>query len=130
MKSLCLFFLICVPCTLAATRTGIKGTVEDVHGVAVSAGLKPRVLVHWDASGSHIGLKSNVGIRRDIVVDTDSTGRFLVELPPGFYDIFVSAFAFSPACRKVRVRSGEVIIFDAKLRPDPLVSKELADRPF
>jgi len=130
MKRLCLLLLFCAPCALGAPKTGIVGTITDENGAALSGHLATRVLVHWDASGSDTGLKSNAGIPKDIVVEVDSTGHFEVTLPPGFYDVFVSAMAFSPKCRKVRVRAGEVVTFDAKLRIDPLVSRELADKPF
>lgn len=127
---LCLFFPLSVLSNPAAIKSGIAGTVTDIHGVALPAGLKVRILVHWDASGADIGLKSNVGIASDVSVDTDDRGAFATELPPGFYDVFVSAFSFSPTCRKIRVRPGEVVTFNPRLNVDPLVTRELADRPF
>jgi hypothetical protein len=53
------------------------------------------VVVHWDSSGSNY-LKDNLGIKQEIAATTDSTGHFSVELPPGFYDVFVTAMAFTP----------------------------------
>jgi hypothetical protein len=133
MKSLvkfCLLLLVSVSCIAAPAKTGIRGTVTDTHGVVLPAGLKARVFVHWDSSGADTGLKSNVGISKDISLEIDSHGQFEVELPPGFYDIYVSAFSFSPTCRKIRIKLGGMITLNPKLEVDPLVTKELADRPF
>jgi len=119
-----------MPHASESNDTGLRGMVTDIHGVAIGTGLKPKVFIHWDASGANVGLKSNVGVSADLSVETDSAGRFLVNLPPGFYDVFVSAFAFSPTCTKIRIKTGELVNFNPKLRVDPLVTKELADRPF
>ena len=48
------------------------------------------VIVHWDPSGSKY-LKDNLGIKQDIASTTDSSGHFSLDLPPGFYDVFVTA---------------------------------------
>jgi hypothetical protein len=114
----------------ATPKTGLYGTVSDIHGVAVPKALKPRIVIRWDESGTNIGLKSNVGIPTDAFVETDSTGRFQADVPPGFYDVFVSAFGFAPACRKVRIRPGQVLAFNPKLDISLTVQKELADKPF
>lgn len=98
--------------------------VVDSEGAAIRGAY---VLVHWDASGAETGLKDNVGIKHDLAIETDGEGRFSAQLPPGFYDIFVSASAFSPDCRKIRVKQGETAIFETRLKVDPLVSKEIAD---
>jgi hypothetical protein len=55
-------------------------------------------------------------------------GQFESEVPPGFYDVFISAMGFSPQCRKMRVKLGQMARYDAKLKADPLVTKELGDR--
>ena len=85
-----------------------------------------RVLVHWDSSGSTVGLSDNIGIKRDEIVVTDASGKYSANVPPGFYDVFVSAMAFAPAATKVRVKTGTPATFNTKLNVDPLVSKELA----
>jgi hypothetical protein len=105
----------------------LSGRVTDSHGVTISDAY---LIVHWDASGSDIGLNSNVGLREDLSVRLDKTGVYSVEVPSGFYDVFVSAPAFEPYCRKVRLRSGESQTLNPKLTVSLLVSKELADRPF
>ena len=88
---------------------------------------KARVLVHWDPSGSTAGLTDNIGTTQDISVVTDSGGNYLASVPSGFYDVFVSAMAFTPTAAKVRLKQGERTTFSAKLRADPLVTKELGD---
>ncbi len=55
---------------------------------------------------------------------TDTSGGYSANLPAGFYDVFVSAPAFTPIAAKVIVK-GEKTMFNAKLYVDPLVSKEI-----
>jgi hypothetical protein len=86
------------------------------------------VLIHWDPAGSTVGLDSNVGIRRDLVLTTDHRGGFAAELPSGFYDVFVSATAFTPTCRKIRLKGAAHSKFRFRLAVDPNVVSELGDK--
>jgi len=65
--------------------------------------------------------------RQDLTLETGPRGEFGAELPPGFYDVFVAASAFSPDCRKVRIKPGEVVTYNPSLKVDPLVASELGD---
>jgi hypothetical protein len=85
------------------------------------------LVVHWDSSGSTVGLSGNVGINNDPFLKTDASGHFATELPPGFYDVFVSARAFTPLCRKIRIRTGETFTYNPRLNVDPLVIQEIGD---
>ncbi len=105
----------------------LSGKVTDSHGATIPGVC---LIVHWDPSGSDVGLDSNVGLRQDLNVRVDKTGVYSVEVPPGFYDVFVSSPAFEPFCRKVRLRPGESETLDSKLAVSLLVTKELADKPF
>jgi hypothetical protein len=71
-------------------------------------------------------LADNLGIKTDVVVSTDSEGRYSAAIPPGFYDVFLSATVFTPTAAKVRVKAALPATYDSKLRVDPLVSRELA----
>jgi hypothetical protein len=84
-----------------------------------------RVLVHWDSSGSTVGLTDNIGTQQDVIVVTDTNGQYSANVPAGFYDVFVSAMAFSPTAARVRVKQGRNLTFTARLRVDPLIEKEL-----
>jgi hypothetical protein len=106
------------------TQASLQGTVSDSSGAAIPAAL---VMVHWDSSGSRTGLKDIVGISSDVILKADSKGFYSASIPPGFYDVFVSSPAFSPQCRKVRVRQDQVIVYSPKLEVDPLIVKELGD---
>jgi len=108
-------------------KAKLLGRVTDSHGVTIPGAA---LIVHWDPSGSDIGLDSNVGLREDLNVRVDKTGIYSIEVPPGFYDVFVSSPAFEPLCRKVRLRPGGSETFNPKLAVSLLVSKELADKPF
>jgi hypothetical protein len=54
-------------------------------------------------------------------------GEFAIELPPGFYDVMISANAFSPECHKMRIHANEFALDNVKLKADPLITKELGD---
>jgi len=115
------FSVLLLLAAVSARAATLSGTVRDSQG-AVIAGA--HVVVHWDPSGSNY-LKDNIGINQDIVATTDSNGRFSVDLPPGFYDVLVTAMAFTPHCDKVRVKEKEPRTYEVKLKVSPLTSKEL-----
>lgn len=115
---------LCVACGLAEPMVALQGTVTDSEGAAVG---RAYVRIHWDASGATVGLIDNVGIKHDLVLLTDERGRFIINIPPGFYDLFVSAEGFSPECRKVRLRTTLTGSYKISLRADPLIIKELGD---
>jgi Carboxypeptidase regulatory-like domain len=102
----------------------LSGTVVDSEGAAIGNAL---VIVHWDGSGSRTGLEDNRRIKEDIRARTDKEGRVNLDLPPGFYDVFVASTAFSPTCLKVRVKTGKPATFKVQLKFDPLVCKETCD---
>jgi len=115
--------LLCACYAMADSPAGkLRGVVTDDSGGRID---RARILVHWDRSGADVGLTSNVGIANDLWLDTNRMGEFATELPPGFYDIFVSTTSFSPYCRKIRVKPGESATFDLELVVNPLVTKEL-----
>ena len=99
----------------------LTGTVRDSEGAVIA---RAQITVHWDLAGSKV-LTTNVGIANDVTARTDEEGRFRLDLPPGFYDVFVSAMAFSPHCTKVRVL--RPVRLNLKLRADPIVTKEIGD---
>jgi hypothetical protein len=105
-----------------AGKVLVQGVVTDSAGALLT---NAQLVVHWDASGVQAGLKTNVGIPEDRFLKTDTHGAFYAEIPPGFYDVFVTAPGFSPDCRKIRLKAGENAIFNSKLQTDPLVAKEL-----
>ncbi len=105
-------FLTCISLLAAQQRSAISGHINDSQGAAIA---NARVIVHWDSSGSAVGLKDNVGIRHDVVVTTDASGKYSVGVPAGFYDVFVSAIAFTPTAAKVRVKQGQQTGYNSTL---------------
>lgn len=103
-------------------ESAINGQITDSEGAVIA---NPRVLIHWDSSGSTVGLRDNMGISHDVTVVTENSGRYSADVPAGFYDVFVSAMAFTPAATKVRVKEGQPATFSTKLKAYPLVLKEL-----
>jgi len=118
--ALCLAFA-----AVAVGATRVTGTVTDDSGAVIPRAM---ILVHWDSAGSAVGLDSNVGIKKDLVLTTDARGSVSIELPSGFYDLFVSAMAFTPACRKIRLNGAATSKISFRLAVDPKVTRELGDR--
>jgi carboxypeptidase family protein len=113
-------FAVLLLSSVASTRAGtFSGTVRNSEGAVIS---NAHVVIHWDPSGSNY-LKDNLGIKQDVEATTDSSGHFSLELPPGFYDVFVTAMAFTPHCDKVCLKEKET--YDVKLKVSPVTSKEL-----
>jgi hypothetical protein len=102
----------------------ITGQIQDSSGGAIP---RARVLIHWDPAGSGVGLSDNIGIKQDLIVTSDADGKFSANVPSGFYDLFVSAMAFTPEARKVRVKQQKTTNLRFSLKADPLVLRELAD---
>jgi Carboxypeptidase regulatory-like domain len=125
-----LFFLLLAAGTFSIgaqnvpAKVLVQGTVTDSAGTLLT---NAQLVVPWDPSGSTAGLETNVGIPEDRFLKTDTHGAFYAEIPPGFYDILVTAPGFSPDCRKIRLKPGENATFNSKLQTDPLVVGELAN---
>jgi hypothetical protein len=96
--------------------------VTDSSGGAISSAM---VLVHWDSAGSTVRLSTNIGIKNDSIIKTDKNGGFAAELRLGFCDVFSSATAFTPTCRKIRVGLHPEEKLTVRINADPLVTKEL-----
>jgi hypothetical protein len=86
-------------------RGGVRGRVVDKYEHAPIGNVF--VLVHSRHEGD-----------RD--VRTDRAGIYEVQLPPGIYDVFVSAEGFSPACRKIEVNAHKMTKFDVILEANTL----------
>ena len=118
-------FLLLVCIVLSVATPGLaatlSGTVRDSEGAVIP---KAHVVVHWDSTGSN-HLKDNIGTKEDKIATSDANGEFALDLPPGFYDVFISATAFSPHCEKVRLNEKSTKRFEVKLKVSPVTSQEL-----
>ena len=124
MRVLLLVALLAAYSVAAFSQHPLRGTVTDAPGAAIPSAL---VLIHWDSVHADTGLSSNVGIKTDLALHTDEHGRFEAALPPGFYDVFVSAKAFTPFCRKIRIVTAPPKEMKIRMEVDALVIKEIAD---
>jgi hypothetical protein len=124
MRNSVILSVAALTATLAFGET-FKGTVKDSSDTPISGAM---VLVHWDSAGSTVGLADNVGIRADLTIHAKDDGSFNVDLPPGFYDVFTAARAFTPTCRKVRIKPGNAVSVVLRMSADPLYTAEMGDR--
>lgn len=114
LLAVCLF-------ALPAFASSLSGKVVDSEGAVIKDAY---IVIHWDHSGSNY-LADNVGIPKDLVLTSDDKGEFRTDIPTGFYDLFVSATAFSPHCEKVRVKRSPSMSLEIKLKVSPVTSREL-----
>lgn len=80
------------------------------------------------SAGSTAGLKDNVGLKADLTVHVTEDGTFRVDLPPGFYDVFAATPAFTPVCRKIRIKPGKSVDIVLRMDADPLYTAEVGNR--
>ena len=105
---------------LLAVGHVLSGTVTDSEGAAIS---RAHVIVHRDSSDPG-QILNGVGIKRDITTSTDESGKFSMELPSGFYDVFVTATAFTPHAEKIRMK-GKAKAYRIKLKISEMVINNL-----
>jgi hypothetical protein len=96
----------------------LSGTVMDEQGAAIPNG---HVIVHWDSAGLD-GVTDNIGVRNDEIVTTSPTGHFSLELPPGVYDVFVTAPGFSPHCEKLTLKAQGTHRYEVRLKVSRMIT--------
>jgi hypothetical protein len=74
----------------------------------------PAERVYVEAYGYVASSKS----RQSFIFKMLEAGRYEVSLPPGLYDVFISDGSSIPRCRRMRVTSGKVSAWIAKLKND------------
>jgi hypothetical protein len=81
-RSITLVVILLCPFWLCAdTTSSIGGQVTDSEGAVIA---NARLLVHWDSSGSTVGLRVNVGIKHDVIVVTIPTVNIRQEFRQAF----------------------------------------------
>jgi hypothetical protein len=103
----------------------LKGAVKDSSDTPIAGAL---LFIHWDAAGSTVDMKDNIGIKAELRMRTKDDGIFTVEVPPAFYDVFAASPAFTPACRKARIKSGGSVEIIFAMKADPLYTAEMGSR--
>lgn len=110
--------LVFLSCATLGQSTGqlvitVKAASEANLAAAPANGVKV-IIVHWTNTGLHPILT------QDQVATTDQMGRCTAQLPPGTYDVFVSANGLSPSAFRRVVKPGESTSITTTLRPAPL----------
>ena len=88
--------------SMQASNGKLSGDVANAGGNAAIA--RAFVLVHQPEG------------KKDFIVKV-SNGRFELSLPPGLYDVFVSASGFSPSCQRIKITAGQSAVFKPRLEP-------------
>ena len=122
MRVLALVALTLISSVVLLADPALRGTVTDERGASISGAV---IRIHWDSASMR--LEGNIGTKEDVVVTSANDGSFSIDLPSGFYDVFVSNPAFTPVCRKIRIRFPNTFTFNPRLPVDGLVVSELGD---
>jgi len=72
------------------------------------------IIVHWTNSGMQPSLV------QDQVAATGPMGMYTVDLPPGTYDIFISATELMPGAFRREIKAGQTTELPVNLRATPL----------
>ncbi len=125
MRNLLLLLVLALLMPVIAPGETLRGAVNDSADASIPGAL---IFIHWDSAGSDVGLTDNIGVKADLRIRTKDDGTFSVDIPPGFYDVFVASPAFTPACRKVRIKSGAALEITFRMNADPLYTVEMGNR--
>jgi hypothetical protein len=120
MKHLKLLLLLALT-PLSVHAANLSGIVVDSQGAVIP---RAYVVISWDSVGLD-GVKDNLGTKENKITSTDETGHFLLELPAGVYDIFVSAPGFLPHCAKITVTAKEGLRYKARLSVSRMLTVKL-----
>jgi hypothetical protein len=115
---LALVFLALAVSSDAAT---LHGTVIDSQGAVIP---NSHIVVRWDSIGLD-GVTENIGTKEDTTATADQTGQFQLDLPPGVYDVFVTAPGFSPHCEKITVKGKGIQPYDVRLKVSRMIKVRL-----
>ena len=72
------------------------------------------IVVHWTNPGLHPSLV------QDQIAITGPMGMYTADLPPGTYDIFISAVELAPAAFRREIKAGQTTELPVNLRATPL----------
>jgi hypothetical protein len=121
-RTLFLLVILLAPTIPAFSTTLLTGVVTDSDGAVIP---NAYIIVHWDSSGSYDRRIENIGVKDDRVLHADQTGAFALELPPGFYDVFVGSEGFTPTCCKIRLKHETKVTYSPKLKVDRTICREI-----
>jgi Carboxypeptidase regulatory-like domain len=125
MRVLALLLLSLPEVSVALAGTQFNGTVTDSSQTPIANAM---ILIHWDSAGSTVGVTDNIGIKDNIILQTQENGTFSLDLPPGWYDVFAAASAFTPTSLKIRIKEGGAQNIKLRLKVDPLYGAEMGKR--
>lgn len=108
-----------------APKSNVRFLVTDNEGGAIQ---DAKIFLHWDPSGNMLGLTKDFNTELNLPPATDNKGTSNTNLEPGFYDVFVTAAAFTPSCKKIRVKPEQPISETFRLEANSLVTAELGHK--
>jgi hypothetical protein len=118
-RSFLLVFLsmLVFSCAVSAQETGrLEITLQraaNANTVAGPVSGAKVIVMHWTNPGLH------PSIVQDRIATTDQTGMCSVELPPGIYDVFISANELAPRAYQISIKAGATASYAFKLAASP-----------
>ena len=110
-------------CSVLLGDSRLTGRVADDGGGAIG---EATLIIRWDSAGSQVGLSSNVGIKKDLILKTNTEGVFKALLP----SVVAMFSSLSLPLRRRVARRGSAfgLALKFKLRLGPLGTLEIGDR--
>ena len=68
-------------------------------------------------SNATIIIRSKRFPNKTTTIKSDKDGKFDVKLPLGYYDVFVTAGGFAPACTEIEVKKDKPSKYQPRLKP-------------
>ncbi|HVP42821.1 MAG TPA: carboxypeptidase-like regulatory domain-containing protein [Terriglobales bacterium] len=102
--------------------------VASTSGNGVLSGQVASVVDGSPVARAWVLIHPSGGGIEDVRITVERDGKFSAELPPGFYDVFVTAVGFAPTCSKVRLRAGQTTTYNPRIGVSKLESSQIASR--
>ena len=99
----------------ASDIASVKGQITDPAGAVLQHAMIR--IESWEVDK----VTGHDRVKAEFVVYSGANGRFLQELSPGLYDVFVSSPAFTPVAKKIKIESGRETLLNVEMKFDPLV---------
>jgi Carboxypeptidase regulatory-like domain len=97
----------------ALDKAMLKGRVKDPNGATLAG-----VFIH--AQQWVLAFPSDWSVADEKTTYTDARGQYVLELPPGTFDVFFSSPGLSPIAKKVEVKAGKSTVFSPTMKYDRL----------
>jgi hypothetical protein len=114
------FLILCLSQAFGQrSAPNLNGQVLDPNGAVIGPQSHPHVEIRHNDASLVTG-----NVPATIEIDTDTAGKYTVELQPGVYDVCVFAERFAPDCTQLEIKNSLPISYSTRLRVSPIFAVE------